>query len=851
MPGAMATKVGHGLAKVFNIKLQYRDQDRTDPVRRGESVFSVASADTYVESEPTTGDFIREFTPSKRTVINYGKSLFPFVHWAPFYNLQWFYGDLVAGVTIGAVVVPQSMAYAKLALLPVEFGLYSGFMGVLIYWLFATSKDITIGPVAVMSTITGNVVAYAAKTLPQYQGYQIAEALAIICGAIVCFFGLIRIGWVVEFISLTSITAFITGSALNILCGQVPTLMGINSHMNTRAPTYLVIINTFKNLHYTTLDAALGLTALVMLYLIRFVCNTLAKKFPKKQKLFFFLSTLRTAFVICLYTLISYLVNRRVARHTNANNYKKAHTAILGPVPRGFQHAGVPVVNKTIIKGFASQIPVSVIVLLIEHIAISKSFGRINNYTIDPSQELLAIGVSNLLGPFLGAYPATGSFSRTAIKAKAGVRTPFAGVITAIVVLIAIYALPAAFYWISSASLSAVIIHAVGDLIADPNTIYQFWRVSPLEVIIFFIGVIVTVFSSIEDGIYTTLIVSAVVLLVRVAKARGRFLGKVKVHSVIGDHLIEDTANKGGYELRTKSRGDQSSSSSTHERDVFLPLDHRDGTNPDIDIRAPYPGVYVYRFSEGFNYPNANHYLDHLTQVIFSQTRKTNPNAYARLGDRPWNNPGPTRSGIAEVDYSKPTLKALVLDFSSVNNVDITSVQQLIDVRNQLDRYTAPERVEWHFACINNRWTKRALVAAGFGLPTQAEDLGDYRRWKPLYAVAEIGGDDSAAAAEEAQFNKRTKSIVHDVEAADRFHDEASTSGSSSNINAQENDLQRERTRAARKVMVVGGLNRPFFHLDVTSAFNSAVASIKGRADAGLAGEAVELKKEDFAVGES
>ena len=89
------------------------------------------------------------------------------------------------------------------------------------------------------------------------------------------------------------------------------------------------------------------------------------------------------------------------------------------------------------IRAFANELPAAVIVMLIEHIAISKSFGRINNYVIDPSQELVAIGVTNLLGPFLGSYPATGSFSRTAIKSKAGVRTPFAGVITAIVVLLA------------------------------------------------------------------------------------------------------------------------------------------------------------------------------------------------------------------------------------------------------------------------------------------------------------------------------------------------------------------------------------------------------------------------------
>jgi sodium-independent sulfate anion transporter 11 len=103
----------------------------------------------------------------------------------------------------------------------------------------------------------------------------------------------------------------------------------------------------------------------------------------------------------------------------------------------GFQHTGAPKINVSLIKLFAADLPVSLIVLLIEHIAISKSFGRVNNYTINPSQELVALGFTNLLGPFLGAYPATGSFSRTAIKSKAGVRTPLAGLITAVVVLLA------------------------------------------------------------------------------------------------------------------------------------------------------------------------------------------------------------------------------------------------------------------------------------------------------------------------------------------------------------------------------------------------------------------------------
>ena len=515
------------------------------------------------------------------------------------------------------MVVPQSMAYAALALLKPEFGLYSSFMGVLIYWFFATSKDITIGPVAVLSTVTGNVIQSSLATLgTKYQPIDIANSLAIICGAIVAGLGLLRLGWIVELISLPAICAFMTGSALNIAVGQVPSLMGIaNPPVNPRDSTYLVVIHVLQHLNASKLDAAIGLTALLMLYLIRSGCNWGARRFPNRKKTFFFLATLRTAFVILLYTLISWATNEW---HNSKPSFK-----ILSTVPRGFTHAQAPVINVEIINSFSSQIPVTVIVMLIEHIAISKSFGRINNYTIDPSQELVAIGVTNLLGPLLGAYPATGSFSRTAIKSKAGVRTPFAGVITALVVLLAIYALTAVFFYIPNAALSAVIIHAVGDLITPPNVLYQFWRVNPIEVIIYFAGVFVTVFTSIENGIYTTVAISMAIFLFRVFKAQGRFLGKVKVHSVVGDHILNPDAPSVSTPVNDTDSG---------LRNIFLPITHGDGSNPVIEIEKPYPGIFIYRFSEGYNYPNANHYLDFLIETVFKETRRTNLFSYPRLG---------------------------------------------------------------------------------------------------------------------------------------------------------------------------------------------------------------------------
>ncbi|KAI9150220.1 Sulfate permease [Paramyrothecium foliicola] len=765
-----------------------------DSPKRDDDTPSISNADPFIEPEPTVREFIEELTPSLQDVGRYFYNLFPFIHWIGKYNLTWFLGDLIAGVTVGAVVVPQSMAYAQLAALEPQYGLYSSFMGVLIYWFFATSKDITIGPVAVMSQVTGNVVLRAAESLPDVPGHVVASALAVITGAIITFLGLARLGWLVEFIPLPAICAFMTGSAVNIAAGQVSKLMGIKIP-NSRAAPYRVIIDTLRFLPDTKLDAALGLSSLAMLYLVRGVCSWLAKKQPQRAKLYFFISTLRTAFVILLYTGIS--------AGMNLHHRDKPRVSILKHIPTGFQHAAAPTMNNSILSTLAPELPAAVIVMLIEHISISKSFGRVNNYTINPSQELVAIGVTNLLGPFLGAYPATGSFSRTAIKSKAGVRTPFAGVITGIVVLLALYALPAVFFYIPNAALAGVIIHAVLDVITPPKVVLHFWRVSPLEVIIFFAGVLATVFDTIETGVYVTICVSFAVVIFRLFLSKGRLLGIARIRTA--------KASSGGVSGDEKN-GAQATidDSETSVRTGFLPLDHEDGSNPRVALRSPYPGVFIYRFAEGFNYPNASHYLDHLTAVIFKQTRRTDPSLLGKVGDRPWNDPTP-RNAKLEEDDDRPILKAIILDFSTVNNIDVTSAQTLIDVRNQLDRYAAPETVDWHFANIENRWTKRALAAAGFGYRTPKTRNGESAgQWKTIFSIADLGGSDSAAAA--AAAGKTSQAKYDDIEIA-----------GSSDGGASDRDIPKDPTSA--RLVAVQGLNRPFFHFDLHEAVEAAVAN--------------------------
>ncbi|KAF1914323.1 sulfate transporter family-domain-containing protein [Ampelomyces quisqualis] len=672
------------------------------------------------------------------------------------------------------------MAYALLAKLPAEYGLYTSFVGFILYWAFATSKDITIGTVAVMSTIVGNIVIKVQKTHPALTAPDIARALSVIAGAVLLFIGLTRLGPIVELIPLVAITSFMTGAALSIGVGQVPALMGI-SGVNNRGPTYLVIIDTLKGLPRTKLDAAMGLSALFLLYAIRIFCSWMTRKQPSKKKLWFFLSTLRMAFVILLYILISWLANRNITALKGAKpNMTKAKFKILGKVPRGFQHAGAPRMDTELLSAIAPDLPVTIIVLILEHIAISKSFGRINNYVINPSQELVAVGFTNLIGPFLGAYPATGSFSRTAIKSKAGVRTPLAGIFTAIIVLLALYALTAVFFYIPMATLAAIIIHAVGDLITPPNVVYQFWETSPLEVIIFFAGVLVTVFTNIENGIYVTIATSFALLLWRQLFTHGALLGKVTIYRASPDTIARK--HDGAYAPVGESVA----------REAYIPISHKDGSNPLVDIESPYPGILIYRFTEGFTYINQQKYMDELVHYAQTLARPTTRDRYARLGDRPWNDPGPRRGQQVDVDDNRPTLRAVILDFSAVHNVDVTSIQGLIDVRAQLDRYAAPDSVEWHFASINSRWTKRALTTAGFGY-LDRERFAARQHWNPVYSFAPL---------------ETPAPKLGDAEAQDEIH-RADNKGFPSG-----------------KVTTVHGQNRPFFHIDIPAAVESAIAGI-------------------------
>ncbi|KAG6381886.1 sulfate permease [Boletus reticuloceps] len=519
----------------------------------------------------------------------------------------WLTGDLIAGLTVGIVVVPQGMSYAQLATLPPQYGLYTSFVGLLTYCFFATSKDVSIGPVAVMSLTTAQIIAEVdSKFHGRWQAPEIATTLAFCCGFIVLAIGLLRLGWLVELIPAPAVSGFMTGSAINIATSQLPGLMGI-SGVNSRAAVYKVIINTLKGLPRTKLDAAWGLIGLVALYSIRITCTQLQRRYPRSGRIFFFIMVARNAVVILVLTIAAWLYCRH---RKTASGYP---IKILQTVPRGFQNVGPVAIDSELVKAFASQLPIATIILLLEHVAIAKSFGRVNNYKINPNQELIAIGVANTIGSVFHAYPATGSFSRSALQSKSGVRTPASGIAGAVVVIVALYGLTPAFFWIPTAGLSAVIIHAVADLVASPAQVYTYWRVSPLEFFIWLAAVIVTVFSTIEYGIYTSISASLALLLLRVAHPRGYFLA----------NLHSPTHKMAGKVARFFSLSAPTALSTPRETCAAASMSVR-----------------------------------------------------SKVQDRPWNDPGPTAGGAqaAQVaNLAKPKLRAIIFDFSAFHFASILS----------------------------------------------------------------------------------------------------------------------------------------------------------------------------------
>lgn len=489
-------------------------------------------------------------------------------------------------------------------------------------------------------------------------------------------------------------------------------------NVNTHDATYLVFGNFFKNLPDTHLDVAFGLVGLAFLYAIRYGTAHLGRRYPRYDKLWFLINIMRNGMLVIFGTLIAFLI--QIGK-------SQSPISILKTVPAGFQALGVPSVDVGLLSKIAGTLPSVVIILILEHVAIAKSFGRRNNYKINPDQEIIAIGVANIIGVFfgmcisyntyqllpvslikrIGAYPNTGSFSRTAIMARSGVRTPLAGVFSALVVLLCLYALTPAFYYIPDAILAAVIIHAVSDLVSGPKFVQHLWQINPLELFTFVAAIIITFFTTVEYGIYVSVGLSIFFMLIRIARPRYAVLGRVPVRPI---------KQEGPANADEKDSGEV--------QYVYVRENH-----PTLHemVEPPPAGVVIFRIDESLTYPNAGFVSDKIMHYIQDNfvAGRLPP---TKKGDRAWNDSRPLvkpeeiEAVQASLEANGRKLKAIVMDFSGVNHLDSTGVQALLDLRLAINRYVDRE-VEWHFSSLASPFIRNALIIGGFGKQNGRESL--------------------------------------------------------------------------------------------------------------------------------
>ncbi|KAJ4164802.1 hypothetical protein LMH87_006460 [Akanthomyces muscarius] len=608
-------------------------------------------------------DPVRRRLPS--ATAEYIAEKLPAAQWLPHYNYKWLLQDVIGGITIGVMLIPQGLAYAKIANIPVAHGLYSSWLPSALYFFLGTSKEVSSGPTSILGLFTAEAVAELSK-----QGYDpanIASAMAFLVGVYSLAIGLLKLGFLLDFVSGPVLTGWISAVAFVIGLGQVGSLIGIDTGSGTITIFRDVLCHLNK---IKPLTLCIGLTGIAMLYALEWV----GKLWGKKNKWLKFLSTSRAVVVLVIYTIISFLVNKDLT--VKQYKWKVTQVDTHGLLtPRA--HDG------SLISKIAARSVAPFIAMAVEHLGVGKAFGLRNNYSIDKSQELVFLGTANIANSFFGAQTCGGAMSRTAVNSECGVKSPVNFLFTAGFIILTLYELAPALYWIPKATLSAIIIMAVAHLVSSPQLFYRYWRMSFIDFIASMLGFWVTLFTTTEIGLAVSVAFSLVYTLIRLAFPKWIGLS----------HKDTETVH------------------------WSPPKQHR---NDGIDVPAE---AYLVKFTEDLLFPNAERIKNAVVESvkihfepaasaardILSSTRTWNVASTKRIGKIR------RRKNIVPLKCDIVPLHHVVLDFTMVGFIDVTGLLSLIELKMELRRYIGADlqfrfinmvdevyerfqRSEWEFA---------------------------------------------------------------------------------------------------------------------------------------------------------
>jgi SulP family sulfate permease len=450
-------------------------------------------------------------------VRNLGKmrEYFPILDWGLNYKRDHLTGDLTAGIIVASLLIPQGMAYAILAGLPPEVGLYASIFPQIVYGFLGTASMLSVAPVAVDSLMVATAVsAIATENTPEYWGY--ALTLALLVGIIELLIGIFRLGFIANFLSQAVISGFISAAAILIGFSQLKHLLGIKiPQTESFFSTVIHIIKESPNLNLVTFS--LGIISLaLLLYFNRGLGKHLKSQGIQESLIIPITKSAPLMVVIGSSILVGLL-------HLD----QLFGVKVIGEIPKGFPPFTIPNFDLNNIQLLGTSALAISFVGFMEAFSVGQFLASKKRKKVEANQELIALGASNITAAFTGGYPITGGLSRSVVNFSAGANTALASIITALFLMLTVLFFTPLFYYLPQTSLAAIILVAVGNLL-DFATLKRLWNYNKLDGITWFSTFISVLLTSAEQGIILGVVISLVLYLSRTSKPHIAVLGRLE-----------------------------------------------------------------------------------------------------------------------------------------------------------------------------------------------------------------------------------------------------------------------------------------------------------------------------------
>ncbi len=438
---------------------------------------------------------------------------FPILQWGRTYKSETFVNDAIAAIIVTIMLIPQSLAYALLAGLPPQIGLYASILPLIIYAIFGTSRSLAVGPVAIISLMTAAAAGkFAAQGSAEY--LTIAILLALLSGLMLCLMGILKFGFIANFLSHPVISGFITASGILIAVSQIKHIIGVDISGQTLPDIGQALIIALPQTHRPTL--MIGVFSILFLFLIRRYFSRFLTTIGVSQARAAVLSRLGPILIVILSIFV-----------TIALKLPEKGVNIIGSIPAGIPPLTLPTFDIALWFTLLGSSFMIALIGFVESVSVAQTLAARQRQSIDPNQELIGLGASNIAAAFSGGYPVTGGFARSAVNFDAGAQTPAAGALTALGIAITTLFFTPLLYALPIATLAATIIIAVLSLI-NLSHIKHAWVYSKSDFIAMITTILLTLCIGIEIGVMSGVILSVGLFLLRSSRPHFAEVGRVR-----------------------------------------------------------------------------------------------------------------------------------------------------------------------------------------------------------------------------------------------------------------------------------------------------------------------------------